>query len=38
MRFEDFQDGHLGVGEGASQISDDSEFLCYSDASHQVWA
>ena len=40
MRFEDFQDGHLG---GRSQIICDqnnfsnSESLCRSDASHQVW-
>ena len=39
MRFEDFQNGHLG---GPSQIiSDQNDFsnsksLCHSDASHQV--
>ena len=40
MRFEDYQDGYLG---GPSQISDqnyfsNSESLCHSNASHQVFA
>ena len=40
MRFDDFQDGHLGGH--LSQILDQTDFgnsesLCRSDASHQVW-
>ena len=38
MKFEDFQDGHL---RGHLRYRNDfcnSEFLCHSDTSHQVWA
>ena len=38
MRFEDFQDGHLGGHLRYRNDVCNSESLCHFAASHQVWA